>query len=268
MQGEVWLVVRLTMEAKPNTLTSSCRGGRDAAAAVELLLGFWDDGFFFFAASGVAVASLPFGSISVESTVPTISFSIIKSANCDECGAWTLCLCIRVFIPWKNRSFMSQKRNSTWTISGSLDFFFGLDFSFLFLLLVLFVVTLLPLDVAVSVFWLAFFALLFIGSSYSSSSELISSSSLSLASGFRINTPSKTRESSSDDEESSESLPLWVSPSFCCSFCSSSMSWDAEAPSLLAVAALFDFRFLAIVFCLLSFVLCCRRVLPPRFARF
>mmetsp|Transcript_22913 Transcript_22913/g.55243 ORF Transcript_22913/g.55243 Transcript_22913/m.55243 type:complete len:257 (+) Transcript_22913:608-1378(+) len=215
MQGEEWLAVRLIMEASPNTLTSSWGGGSDDDVA---LLDLDDEDFFFFFWAEAAVAAF-FGSSSVERMVPTISFSMIKSANCDEWGAWTLCLCNSVFIPWKNRSFISQKTKSTWIISGSLMdccffFFFCFDFC-LSLLLFLFV---LPFEDTAAVFTFEdFFALFLVGpfsSSSSSSSVLISSSSssssLSLTSGFRIITPSKTRESSSDDDEfpeSSLSLP-------------------------------------------------------------
>mmetsp|Transcript_170 Transcript_170/g.300 ORF Transcript_170/g.300 Transcript_170/m.300 type:complete len:233 (+) Transcript_170:160-858(+) len=232
MHGEEWFVVRLMMAEKPNTLASSCAGRDAAAAAVLLDFDFdLDAGFFFCSGAGV--------SISVERMVPTISFSMIRSANCDEWGAWTMFRCNNVFIPWKNRSFRSQKRNSTWIISGS--FFFGCDdFCFLALLFVL------PFafDDAASLFRLEFFLDFFLFGSSSSSSELISSSSssLSLASGFRVKTPSNTKESSSDDESSESSLAY-----FCC-FCSSSFALptDADAPSPLAVA-LFDFRFLAMV---------------------
>jgi hypothetical protein len=74
MHGEEWLVVKLTMDANPNTFaSSSCIAGSEAAAEL------FDVDVFFFPAVDELVSS--FESRSVESTVPIVLFSMIKSAN-------------------------------------------------------------------------------------------------------------------------------------------------------------------------------------------
>ena len=74
MHDEEWLVVKLTMDANPNTFaSSSCVAGSGAAAEL------FDVDFFFFPAMPESVSSLE--SRSVESTVPIVLFSIIKSTN-------------------------------------------------------------------------------------------------------------------------------------------------------------------------------------------
>mmetsp|Transcript_22490 Transcript_22490/g.33724 ORF Transcript_22490/g.33724 Transcript_22490/m.33724 type:complete len:236 (-) Transcript_22490:636-1343(-) len=135
-------------------------------------------------------------------TVPTLMFSITRSANADEC-AWNAgmeCRCI--FKPWKYSSFVSQNMKSTLSGVRSSSLLSSSSESSSEASFLLFLVFLSSLFFFLPTSFFCRFATGSSPSSPSSPSSEASSSSESYSTFF--NSPSNTKSSSSSEEYSSD----------------------------------------------------------------